>query len=332
MKVAFFGTKSYDRGAFNDANAAHRHAIHYLEPRLTLDTAPLAGGFEAVCSFVNDHIDAEVVARLKRGGTRLVALRCAGFNHVDLAACRAASIEVVRVPAYSPHAVAEHAVALMLALNRKTHRAYNRVREGNFALDGLAGFDMFGKTAGVIGTGKIGACVVRLLDGFGCRVLAHDVAANPECVAAGARYVQPPELLGECDIITLHCPLLPSTRHIVNAESLARVKRGMMLINTSRGGLLDTRAVIEALKSGQVGYLGIDVYEEEEGMFFEDQSATGIRDDVLARLTTFPNVIVTGHQAFLTVEALANIAATTLANISCFERGEVCENRVAFKD
>ncbi|MEX2185214.1 MAG: 2-hydroxyacid dehydrogenase [Pirellulales bacterium] len=331
MNVAFFGTRAYDRAAFDAANVRFAHAIHFLEPRLTSQTAPLADGFPAVCSFVNDRVDAEVVARLAKGSTRLIALRCAGFNHVDLSACRAANIAVVRVPAYSPHAVAEHALALMLALNRKTHRAYNRVREGNFALDGLTGFDMHGRTAGVVGTGKIGACVVRLLRGFGCRVLAFDVAENADCVDAGAEYVPLAELLGTCDIVSLHCPLLPTTRHIIDERSLAQMKRGVMLVNTSRGGLLDARAVIDALKSGQVGFLGIDVYEEEEGMFFEDQSATGIRDDVLARLTTFPNVLVTGHQAFLTADALANIAETTLANISCVERGEICANRIESK-
>lgn len=328
MQVAFFGTRSYDRAAFEAANVRYGHAIQYLEPRLTSQTAPLADGFAAVCSFVNDAVTAEVVARLKQGGARLVALRCAGFNHIDLAACRDAGIIVARVPAYSPHAVAEHAVALMLALNRKTHRAYNRVREGNFSLDGLAGFDMHGRTAGVVGTGKIGACVVRLLRGFGCRVLTYDVAENPECLAAGAEYLPLADLLAQSDIITLHCPLLPATQHMIDPAALAAMKRGVMLINTSRGGLLDTKAVIKALKSGHVGYLGIDVYEEEEGMFFEDQSAVGIRDDLLARLTTFPNVLVTGHQAFLTAEALANIADTTLANITAIERGQPCANLV----
>lgn len=328
MKIAFFGTRAYDRAAFDAANARFDHAIHFLEPRLTGQTAPLADGFPAVCSFVNDRVDADVVMRLAAGGTRLIALRCAGFNHVDLAACRDAGIAVVRVPAYSPHAVAEHALALMLALNRKTHRAYNRVREGNFSLDGLTGFDMHGRTAGVVGTGKIGACVVRLLRGFGCRVLAFDVAQNPDCVSAGAEYLPLADLLRQSDIVTLHCPLMPTTQHLIGADSLAQMKRGVMLVNTSRGGLLDTRAVIAALKSGQVGFLGIDVYEEEEGMFFEDQSATGIRDDVLARLTTFPNVLVTGHQAFLTTEALANIAETTLTNIASIERNEPCANRV----
>lgn len=329
MNIAFFGTRSYDRAAFDAANAGCAHTIRYFEPSLTIDTAPLADGFPAVCSFVNDTVDAAVVARLAQGGTKLIALRCAGFNHIDLSACLSAGITVVRVPAYSPHAVAEHAVALMLALNRKTHKAYNRVRDGNFALDGLAGFDMFGRTAGVVGTGKIGACVVRLLAGFGCRVLAYDVNENPDCIAAGATYLPLENLLQTSDIVTLHCPLLPSTKHLINAGTLAQMKRGMMLINTSRGGLLDTRAVINALKSGHVGYLGIDVYEEEAGMFFEDQSAIGIRDDVLARLTTFPNVLVTGHQAFLTAEALANIADTTLENITAIERGETCENRVS---
>ncbi len=328
MKLAFFGTRTYDRAGFDAANRSGAHAIRYFEPRLTIDTAPLAEGFPAVCSFVNDSVDVAVVERLARGGTKLIALRCAGYNHVDLPACREAGIEVVRVPAYSPHAVAEHAIALMLALNRKTHRAYNRTREGNFALDGLAGFDMHGRTAGVIGTGKIGACVVRLLAGFGCRVLAHDVHENPDCLAAGAVYLPLADLLAQSDIVTLHCPLLAATRHLIHAETLAQMKRGVMLINTSRGALLDTPAVIAALKRGQVGYLGVDVYEEEEGIFFEDQSGVGIQDDILARLTTFPNVLVTGHQAFLTVDALANIAETTLANISSFERGETCANRV----
>jgi D-lactate dehydrogenase len=331
MKLAFFGTRSYDRAVFDGANKAGTHTIRYFEPRLTIDTAPLAEGFPAVCSFVNDSVDAAVVEQLVRGGTRLIALRCAGFNHVDLPACRTAGIEVVRVPAYSPHAVAEHAIALMLALNRKTHRAYNRTREGNFALDGLTGFDMYGRTAGVIGTGKIGACVVRLLAGFGCRVLTYDVHENPDCLAAGARYLPLGELLAQSDIVTLHCPLLAATRHIVNAQTLAQMKQGVMLINTSRGALLDTPAVIDALKQKQVGYLGIDVYEEEEGIFFEDQSGTGIQDDILARLTTFPNVLVTGHQAFLTSDALANIAETTLENITAIERNEVCENRVEAK-
>ncbi len=331
MKIAFFGTKNYDRSPFEQANLAHGHMIHYFEPRLGAETAKLAEGFDAVCVFVNDHLEAAVVEQLARSGVRVVALRCAGFNNVDLHAAQRLGVAVVRVPAYSPHAVAEHAVALMLALNRKIHKAYNRVREGNFALDGLTGFDMHGRTVGVVGTGKIGAIVARILHGFGCKLLVHDVVENPDCTELGAFPVPLHDLLRRSDIVTLHCPLTPQTRHLVSAETLAIMKPGVMLINTGRGALIDTRAVIDALKSGILGWLGIDVYEEEDGVFFEDVSATGIRDDVLARLTTFPNVLVTGHQAFLTAEALDNIARTTLDNLACVERGEPCANRVEAK-
>ncbi len=331
MKIAFFGTKSYDRVPFEQANRVHGHAIHFFEPRLGPETAKLAEGFDAVCVFVNDHLEAAVVEQLARGGVRVVALRCAGFNNVDLAAAQRLGVAVLRVPAYSPHAVAEHTVALMLALNRKIHKAYNRVREGNFALDGLTGFDMHGRTAGVVGAGKIGALVTRILHGFGCKLLVHDVVANPDCAALGARFVPLGELLEQSDIVTLHCPLTPQTRHLVNAGTLALMKPGVMLVNTGRGALIDTPAVIDALKSAKIGWLGLDVYEEEDGVFFEDVSATGVRDDVLARLLTFPNVLITGHQAFLTVEALANIARTTLDNVACVERGQPCPNRVETK-
>jgi D-lactate dehydrogenase len=319
MHVAVFSTKAYDRRFLDAANTAAGHRLAYLEARLTPETSVLADGAGAVCAFVNDQLDAIVLGDLARRGVRLVALRCAGFNNVDLASARDLGIVVARVPAYSPHAVAEHTLALILALNRKTHRAYARVREGNFALDGLLGFDLHGRTAGVVGTGRIGARVVRILHGFGCRLLAHDPAPNPDCEALGARYVSLPELLGTSDIVTLHCPLTPQTRHLIDADALRQAKPGMMLINTSRGALIDTRAVIEALKSGRTGHLGLDVYEEEADLFFEDLSDRVVGDDVFARLLTFPNVVVTGRQGFFTREALENIAETTLANVSAFE-------------
>ncbi|MEF2551690.1 2-hydroxyacid dehydrogenase [Aurantimonas sp. A2-1-M11] len=318
MQVSVFSTKPYDRSFLEAANVGTAHRLLFHEPRLTEQTAPLAAGSDAVCLFVNDVADAETLSILARQGIRLVALRCAGFNHVDLAAARDLKITVSRVPAYSPHAVAEHTLALILALNRQIHRAYNRVREGNFALDGLIGFDLYGKTVGVVGTGQIGAVVVRILTGFGCRVLAFDPYPDAACVALGARYVSLDELGAESDVVTLHCPLTPDTNHLVDARFLARAKKGLMLINTGRGALIDTRAAIRALKNGSLGSLGIDVYEEEADLFFEDLSSTVLRDDVFARLLTFPNVLITGHQAFLTREALSGIATTTIANISAF--------------
>jgi D-lactate dehydrogenase len=281
-----------------------------------------------VCPFVNDRLDAPVVDELGVGGTRLLALRSAGFNHVDLHAAARAGIVVARVPAYSPHAVAEHTVALMLSLNRRLHRAYARVREGNFALEGLLGFDFHGRTAGIVGTGKIGAAVARILAGFGCRLVAHDPFPNAECLELGARYVGLPELWASADVISLHCPLTADTRHLVDAHAVAAMKPGVMLVNTGRGALVDTMAVIAGLKSGRIGYLGLDVYEEEAELFFEDRSARVIQDDVFARLLTFPNVLVTGHQGFFTREALRAIAETTLANVGAFEEGRQLENAV----
>ena len=327
MNIAVFSTKTYDREFLTAANA-RRHELRFLEPRLSNETASLASGFEAVCVFVNDHLDADVIARLAKSGTRLIALRCAGYNNVDLVAARRHDMTVVRVPAYSPYAVAEHTVGLILALNRKLHRAYNRVREGNFALDGLLGFDLHGRTVGILGTGKIGKALANILHGFGCEVLAFDPVPSDECRAGGVRYVLPTELFHRADIITLHCPLTTQNRHLIDASALARMKDGVMLINTSRGGLLDTVAVIEALKRGKVGYLGLDVYEEEEQIFFEDRSSFIISDDVFSRLLTFPNVIITGHQGFFTREALTNIAETTLRNISDFEHSLTCQNTV----
>jgi len=329
MNVAVFSTKPYDRMFLEAANAAHGHELIYFEPRLTRETSALAAGFPAVCVFVNDQLDATVLAALARQGTRLIALRCAGFNNVDLAAAREVGLTVVRVPAYSPHAVAEHTVGLVLALNRKIHRAYARVREGNFALDGLLGFDLYGQTVGIVGTGQIGAVVARIMGGFGCRILAHDPFPNPECEALGARYVALPELFADSDVITLHCPLTPQTRHLIDAQALQQMKPGVMLINTSRGALIDTPSVTEALKSGKIGYLGLDVYEEEADLFFEDLSNIVLQDDVFARLLTFPNVIITGHQAFFTRNALERIAETTLANITTFEQRLASPNEIS---
>ena len=329
MRVMIFSTKPYDRRSFAARNEAFGHRLHYREPRLSEETASLAAGFPAVCVFVNDVCDATVLEMLAAGGTRLIALRCAGFNNVDLAASAALGISVVRVPAYSPHAVAEFTVGMILTLNRQIHRAYNRTRENNFALDGLLGFDLHGKTVGVIGTGKIGALVARTLRaGFGCEVLAFDLAPVAELEAIGIRYVDTGELVARSDIITLHCPLTPDTHHVVNARSIAAAKPGVMLVNTSRGALVDVEAVIDGLKSGKIGYLAIDVYEQEADLFFQDLSNEIIQDDTFQRLLTFPNVLVTGHQAFFTQEALTAIADTTLANIAAFERGEALANAV----
>jgi len=327
MKAAVFSAKNYDREFLSAANAT-RHEIHFFEPHLNEETVGLADDFGAVCVFVNDRVNAAVIARLASLGIELVALRCAGYNNVDLAAAKKHRITVVRVPEYSPYAVAEHTLGLMLALNRKLHRAYNRVREGNFALDGLLGFDMHGKTAGIIGTGKIGTVVAQILTGFGCPSLAFDPVPNDTCRSLGVRYVKLDDLLAQADIITLHCPLTPQNKRMINRTAIEKMKTGVMLINTSRGGLLDTVAVIEALKSGKIGYLGLDVYEEEEEIFFEDRSGLIIPDDVFARLLTFPNVIITGHQAFFTREALENIAATTIDNITKFENGLTLENQL----
>ena len=328
MKVAVFSAKSYDREFLNLANAS-RHDLHFFEPHLNEKTAALAAGFQAVCVFVNDHVDAAAFAKLANFGVQLIALRCAGYNNVDLKAAAKLGVTVVRVPEYSPYAVAEHSIGLMLALNRKLHRAYNRVREGNLSLEGLLGFDLHGKTVGVVGTGKIGTVVAQILTGFGCWTLAFDPIPNERCRSLGARYVKLDELLAQSDIVTLHCPLTPENKHMIDARALEKMKTGVMLINTSRGALLDTVAVIAALKSGKIGYLGFDVYEEEEQIFFEDRSGLIIPDDVFARLLIFPNVIVTGHQAFFTREALENIAATTIDNVTRFEQGQMLDNQLA---
>jgi D-lactate dehydrogenase len=329
MRIAMFSTKPYDRRSFEARRGAHGHDVAWLEPRLSAETVSLASGFEVVCLFVNDDANAAVIEALANGGTRLIALRCAGFNNVDLAAAEAHGIAVVRVPAYSPHAVAEFTVGLLLSLVRRIHRAYSRTRESNFALDGLLGFDLSGRTVGVIGTGRIGAIVARILQaGFGCRVLAYDIHHDPALEALGVRYADRDEIVSESDIITLHCPLTPETHHLLNPRSVARLKPGTIVVNTSRGALIDTEAAIEALKTGQLGGLAIDVYEQEADLFFEDLSNEIIQDDTLQRLMMFPNVLVTGHQAFFTRDALEAIAETTLANIDAFAAGRPLANAV----
>jgi D-lactate dehydrogenase len=319
MDVAVYSTKSYDREFLEAANSAG-HRLHFIEARLSPDTAPLAADCQAISAFVNDDLGAGTVARLAGQGVRLVALRCAGFNNVDLSAAEGRGMSIARVPAYSPHAVAEHTLALILTLNRKTHRAYNRVREGNFALDGLLGFDLNGKTVGIVGTGKIGEVVARILAGFGCNLMAFDPAPSKVCQALGVSYVSWEKLCAASHIITLHCPLTPETHHLVDGEALKRMRRGVMLINTSRGAVIDTRAVLRGLKDHTIGSLALDVYEEEADLFFEDLSDRFISDDVFARLLTFPNVLITGHQGFFTTEAMTAIAETTVANITSFEQ------------
>lgn len=333
MRLALFDTHCFDREAFEAANERFGHELTFFEARLRRETATLARGFPAVCPFVNDRLDAEVLRTLRDGGTGLVALRAAGFNNVDLHAAEALGIRVVRVPAYSPWAVAEHAFGLLLALLRKLPRAVWRVRELNFSLEGLVGHELHDRTIGLLGTGRIGHAAARIAAGFGMRILAHDLRPDPALAdELGVEYVDRDALFAESDIVSLHVPLTPATRHIVDAEALASMKRGVILINTGRGALVDARALIQALKTGQVGGACLDVYEEEEGIFFRDLSDQVLLDDVLARLMTFPNVLVTAHQAFFTEEALANIAETTLANVRAFERGEALENEVRSED
>lgn len=332
MKVAVYSARRYDKAllgqANKEANEQGGHTLRFLEDRLTAHTAALAEGCGAVCVFVNDTVDAEVLALLAAQGTKLVATRSTGYNQIDTEAAARLDIAVVRVTDYSPHSVAEFAVGLLLAVNRKIARASARTRDGNFDLDGLMGFDLHGKTVGVIGTGKIGTIFARIMAGFGCTVVGHDRYPSPAFEALGGRYVGVEELLACSDVVSLHCPLTDDTRHIVNAESLARAKRGSVLVNTSRGGLIDTDAAIQALKTGQLGGLAIDVYEQEANLFFQDLSSTIICDDVIQRLVSFPNVIVTGHQAFFTVEAIGQIMRTTIESITAFERGEELVNRV----
>ncbi|HEB60036.1 MAG TPA: 2-hydroxyacid dehydrogenase [Gammaproteobacteria bacterium] len=328
MKLAVFSTRSWDRDFLSRENAAFGHELVFFETRLSAETCCLAHGYAAVCVFVNDEIDREVLQALSNGGTRLLALRCAGFNNVDLHAAAETGIHVVRVPAYSPYSVAEHTVGLLLTLNRKIHRAWQRIREGNFSLDGLLGTELRGKTAGIIGVGRIGLETARILTGFGMRILAFDPKVNPAAEAFGVSFTDLETLYREADVISLHCPLNPQTHHLIDAAALARMKPGVMLINTSRGAVIDTRAVIGALKQRTLGALGLDVYEQEGDLFFEDLSNEIIQDDVFERLLTFPNVVITGHQGFFTEEAMQNIARTTLENVRQFEAGEPLENEL----
>ncbi len=321
MKTLVYSTRPDTRSTFEAVNSRFNHQLEYTEAKLAPETAALAHGYDAVCIFVNDNANAESLNGLADAGVRLVALRAAGYNNVDLDVAAKRGLTVCRVPAYSPHAVAEHAVALILTLNRKTHRAHDRVREGNFSLDGLMGFDMYGKTAGIIGTGKIGAITAEILHGFGCNILAADPYVNKSIVTY-ATYMPVPDLLAQADIVSLHCPLTPESHHMINFDVLMKMKKGAMLVNTSRGGLVDAKACIAALKIGQLGYLGLDVYEEEGDLFFEDLSNQVIQDDLFARLLTFPNVLITAHQAFFTRTAMDNIAETTLGNLTAFADGK----------
>jgi D-lactate dehydrogenase len=326
MKIAFFSIQPYDKEYFERYNTQHK--IVFFEARLNEQTVNLANGCDAICAFVNDQLNEAVINVLKEIGIKIIAQRCAGFNNVDVVAAQKNNIAVVRVPAYSPHAVAEHALALIMTLNRKTHKAYNRVREGNFSLDRLTGFDIYGKTVGVIGTGKIGQCFARIMQGLGCKVVAFDIIVNKEVEALGIEYLPLQEVLQQSNILSLHCPLTEQTKHLINNDTLGIMKKGAMLINTSRGALIDTKAVITALKNGKLGYLGLDVYEQEEKLFFHDLNENVIADDVLVRLLGFPNVLITSHQGFLTDEALTQIAIVTLQNLTDFENHKLLENKI----
>lgn len=329
MKIAFYDTHNFEKPYYEKLKSVFKHEVTYIDSRLTLETAGLSQGAECVCCFVNDSLKADVLKELKASGVKLIALRSAGFNHVDLKAAAELGLKVVRVPEYSPYAVAEHAVGMIMMLNRKLHRSYNRVRDENFSLNGLVGFDLYKKTVGVAGTGKIGKVFAKIMSGFGCKILLYDL--NPDQSFAeeiNAEYVPLDNLLTHSDIISLHVPLTPATTHLINEAAIHKMKTGVMIINTGRGRLLDTQALIKGLKSCKIGYAGLDVYEEEEGVFFNDLSETGIQDDCLARLLTFPNVFVTSHQAFLTKEALENIAQTTLENIASFEANKTLTNEV----
>ncbi len=331
MKVAVFSTKPYEKEYFDKYNSDATHELIYFEASLNENTANLATGFIAICVFVNDKLNKPTLKILNDIGVRLIALRSAGFNHVDLEAASEHKMTVLRVPAYSPHAVAEHAVALILTLNRKTHKAYNRVRENNFSLNGLMGFNLFEKTVGVVGTGKIGSAFCTIMLGFGCNVLAHDIVESAELKNKGVSYVKFDYLLANSDIISLHCPLNPQTRHRFNSIAFKKIKKGTMLINTSRGGLINTSQALEALKSGVLGSLGIDVYEQEENIFFKDLSDDLIDDDLLGRLMSFYNVLVTPHQGFFTNEAMEQITLITLKNFTDFDLSNESENEVVFK-
>ncbi|BFM12786.1 2-hydroxyacid dehydrogenase [Simiduia litorea] len=328
MNIVFFSAKKYDQESFETINKHYGFELRFFDIHLNAETAPVAAGADAVCVFVNDQLDEACLTALAAQNISLVLLRCAGFNQVDRAAAQRLGITIARVPAYAPEGVAEHAVGLILALNRKLCKAHSRVRETNFSLDGLQGFNLHGCPVGVVGTGKIGAAFCRIMLGFGCDVYAFDTMPDSALIALGVKYISCNELFTSARIISLHCPLVPETYHIINNEALGLMPHGVMLINTSRGGLIDTPAVIQHLKTGQVGYLGLDVYEEEGNLFFNDESEHILQDDVFARLLTFPNVLITGHQAFLTREALHNIGETTLNNAKLEFNGKNCGNRL----
>lgn len=328
MKITFFSTQSYDRESFLKHHIDTQFELVFLEEKLSEHTVSLASGSQAICVFVNDSLNEAVIHQLAQLNMQLIALRCAGFNNVDIKAAHACNIRVVRVPAYSPHAMAEHTLAMIMTLNRKTHKAYNRVREQNFSLNGLLGFDLHKKTVGVIGTGHIGEVFCQIMHGLGCNILACDPVKKPEIEKMGIPYVSMNEIFSRCDILSLHCPLNEETRYLIDSSVIAQMKTGVMLINTGRGGLIDTKAVIAGLKSGKIGYLGIDVYEQEADLFFQNLSEQIILDDTIARLITFPNVLITAHQGFFTQEALDQIALTTFANIKRFMAGEMLANEV----
>lgn len=330
MKVAVFSTKSYDRDYLNRFNTG-LHKLTYFETSLNASTTNLTLGFEGVCIFVNDKIDRQTLEQLSKNGIKLIALRCAGFNNVNIPAAEDNGIEVVRVPAYSPHAVAEHAVALILTLSRKTHKAFNRIREGNFSLEKLIGFNLFKKTVGVVGTGQIGSIFCEIMLGFGCVVLAVDPHEKEELKKKGVTYCSLDELVQQSDIISLNCPLTPQTHHLIDKAVFSRIKKGAMIINTGRGAVIKTSDAIEALRSGKLGYLGLDVYEQEENLFFRDLSESIIPDEQILQLITFPNVLITSHQGFFTHEALEEIATTTLQNLTDFEKGRPLQNKVTAK-
>ena len=328
MKIAFFSSKPYDKTFFEAENKNYGFELNFYETHLGPHIVNAIEDEQAVCVFVNDKVNRQVIEILAKKGVKIIALRCAGFNNVDLEAAKEFGIKVCRVPAYSPEAVAEHTMAMLLTLNRKTHKAYNRVREQNFALNGLLGFNLFQKTIGVVGTGKIGKAFINIAKGFGCKIIAYDLYPDQELMNNGVEYVELDKLFKSSDIISLHCPLTPETKHVINAESISKMKNGVLIINSARGGLIDTEALINGLKSKKVGGAGLDVYENERDYFFEDESGTVLEDDILARLLTFNNVVITSHQAFLTEEALNNIVETTLNNILSYAKKEELINEV----
>ncbi|AMX02277.1 2-hydroxyacid dehydrogenase [Microbulbifer thermotolerans] len=328
MKIAIYNARRYDKQYFDSFNRQFDHELHYIDTHLDSDTLILSDGAEAICVFVNDPVQRPLLEKMRNQGVKMLALRSAGFNHVDIRAANELGIVVANVPGYSPYAVAEHAVAMILCLVRRLLRAHARVHEGNFSLEGLMGFDLHDKTVGIVGTGKIGTVFAHIMHGFGCRLLGVDPVESRTCRDLGMHYVSMETLCRQSDIISLHCPLVPSTKHLINDDTIAEMRDGVCLINTSRGAIIDTAAIIRALKRGKIGYLGLDVYEEEEDLFFEDHSNSVLNDDVFARLLTFNNVLITGHQAYFTREAVTNIARTTLANVTEFEQTGSCANQL----